>query len=142
MGEYLNWKGGYLEGGKVEGGNGKSIKLWGDKWLPSLSCPSLQGPLVAELQEATVSSLINPATRSWDPSFLSRVFNQEEASEIQKIHLSRQPCDDALFWTFVQSGIYAAKSDITSSKLKSKGHLYQGIKFQCKQNHWGKGFGN
>ena len=63
-------------------GNGESIKLWGDKWLPSLSCPSLQGPLVLQLQEATISSLINPATRSWDSTFLSRVFSQEEASEI------------------------------------------------------------
>ena len=42
-------------------GNGESIKLWGDRWLPSLSHTSLQGPRVAELQEAIVSHLINPA---------------------------------------------------------------------------------
>ena len=46
-------------GAKWRVGNGNSIKLWGDKWLPSLTAPSLQGPLPAELQDATVSSLIN-----------------------------------------------------------------------------------
>ena len=62
------WKG-ILKGRKViqrgakwRVGNGNSIKLWGDKWLPSLTTASLQGPLPAELQDATVSSLINPFT--------------------------------------------------------------------------------
>ena len=41
-------------------GNGESIKLWGDKWLPSLQSPSLQSPLTAKLQNVTVSSLVNP----------------------------------------------------------------------------------
>ena len=69
-------------GAKWRVGNGESIKLWGDRWLPSLSYPSLQGPLVAELQEATVSYLIDPATRTWDSATLSRVFSQDKANEV------------------------------------------------------------
>ena len=96
-------------GAKWRVGNGESIKLWEDRWLPSLSYPSLQGPLVAELQEATVSYLINPATHSGDSATLYRVFSQDEANEVQKIQFSQQPCDDALFWPYVQFGIYLAK---------------------------------
>ena len=50
-------------GAKWRVGNGESIKVWGDNWLPSLSHPRIQGPLTAEMQEAKVSSLINPITR-------------------------------------------------------------------------------
>ncbi|KAL0011487.1 hypothetical protein SO802_006595 [Lithocarpus litseifolius] len=107
-----------LKGAKWRVENGEPIKLWGDIWLPSLSYPTLQGPLVAELQEATVSYLINPATRSWDSTTLSRVFSQDEANEVQKIQLSRQPCDDALFWSYVESGIYLAKSGYYFLKTK------------------------
>jgi len=70
------------KGAKWRVGNGESIKLWGDRWLPSLSHTSLQGPRVAELQEATVSYLINPTTRLWDSSTLSRVFSQDELNEV------------------------------------------------------------
>ena len=88
-------------GAKWRVGNGESIKLWGDKWLPSLTHTSMEGPLAAELQNATVSSLINPATRSWNSSILCRLFSHNEALEIQKIQLSQQSNEDALFWSFV-----------------------------------------
>ena len=93
----------YLERGKWRVGNGESIKLWGDKWLPSLTHTSLQGPLVAELQDANVSCLINS-------SILCRLFSHDEALEIRKIQLSQQSSEDALFWPYVQSGAYSAKS--------------------------------
>ena len=105
MGREVIWR-----GAKWRVGNGESIKLWGDQWLPSLTHTSLQGPLVAEIQDATVSSLIIPATRSWNSSILCRLFSHNEALEIQKIQLSQQPNEDVLFWPFVQSGAYSAKS--------------------------------
>ena len=107
-------------GGTWRVGNGESIKLWGDRWLPFLSHTSLQGPLVAELQEATVSYLINLATSSWDSSILCRLFSQHEATEVQKIQLSQQPSEDALFWPFVQSGVYSAKSGYYFLKTKAR----------------------
>ena len=69
-------------------GNGESIKLWGDKWLPSLQSPSLQSPLTAELQNATVISLINPSTRQWNIQLLPNLFNQMEANQIAQIPLT------------------------------------------------------
>ena len=38
------------------------------------------------------------------------MFSQDEANKVQKIQLSQQPCDDDLFWPYMQSGIYSAKS--------------------------------
>ena len=84
--------------------------MWGDNWLPSLSHPRIQGPLIAEMQEAKVSSLINPITRQWKSTLISSAFNQDVCELIQQIQLSKTLAEDALFWPFVQSGNYSAKS--------------------------------
>ena len=76
-------------------GNGESIKLWGDKWLPSLQSPSLQCPLTAELQNAKVSFLINPSTRQWNTQLLPTLFSQMESDQIAKIPLTRTVSEDS-----------------------------------------------
>ena len=43
---------------------GTLLSFGGDKWLPLLTASSLQGPLPAELQDATVNLLINPFTQT------------------------------------------------------------------------------
>ena len=49
----------------------EDIKIWGDNWLPSVTSTRVHGPLISEFQEATVSTLINPLTRSWDTDLLN-----------------------------------------------------------------------
>ena len=98
------------QGVKWRVGNEESIKLWGDNWPTSLQILRIQGPLMAELQNAYVSSLINPSTRQWDLTLLPNVFSHEEAELIKKIPISRINSADALFWPFVQSGQYTTKS--------------------------------
>ena len=97
-------------GAKWRVGNGESIKLWGDKWLPSLQNPSLQNPFTAELQNATVSRLINPTTRQWDVQLLPNLFTQMEADLITQIPLGRTTSEGSLFWPYVQTGQYTTKS--------------------------------
>ena len=97
-------------GAKWRVGNGESIKVWGDNWLPSLSHPRIQGPLTTEMQEAKVISLINPITHQWKSTLISSAFNQDVCELIQQIQLSKTPAEDALFWSFVQSSNYSAKS--------------------------------
>ena len=73
----------------------------GDKWLPSLQSPSLQSPLIAELQNATVSSLIIPSTRQWNVQLLPNLFSQLEVDQIAQIPLTRTTSEDFLFWPYV-----------------------------------------
>ncbi|KAL0014213.1 hypothetical protein SO802_001282 [Lithocarpus litseifolius] len=91
-------------------GGGENIKIWRDKWLPSLHNSTIQGPLMADLQNAKVSSLINPITRQWKFSVLHNSFRAEEVELIQKIPLSRIRVNDTLFWPYVQSGEYSVRS--------------------------------
>jgi len=62
------------------------------------------------MQDANVSSLITPSTRQWDLNLLHNVFSDEEAELIKKIPISRNNSADTLFWPFVQSGEYIARS--------------------------------
>ena len=78
-------------------GNGESIKLWGDKWLPSLQSPSLQTPLTIELQNAKVSSLINHSTHQWNVQLLPNLFSQMKADQIAQLPLTRTTSEDSLF---------------------------------------------
>ena len=66
-------------GAKWHVGDGENIKIWGEKWLPSVQTPAVHGPLMADLQNAKVSSLINPITRQWNYSVLHNTFSAEES---------------------------------------------------------------
>ena len=100
-------------------GNGESIKLWGDKWLPSLQSPSLQSPLTTELQNATMRSLINPSTCQWNIQLLPNLFNQMESDQTAQIPLTRTTSEDSLFWPYVQSNQYTTKSGYYFLKTKA-----------------------
>ena len=78
-------------------GNGETIKLWGDNWLPFLQTPRLQGSLTTKMQDANVSSPITPSTRQWDLNLLPNDFSDEEAELIKKIPISRNNSADTLF---------------------------------------------
>lgn len=71
-------------GAKWRVGTGEDIKIWGDNWLPSLTSPRVYGPLNSDFQEATVSTLINPLTRSCDTTLLHCALNPTEADLLQK----------------------------------------------------------
>ena len=72
------------QGAKWRVGNGKDIKIWGDNWLPSVTSTRVHGPLNSEFQEATVNSLINPLTHSWETHLLDLTLSPTEADLVKK----------------------------------------------------------
>ena len=52
------------------------------------TCLRIHGPLMAEIHDATISTLINPFTRQWDLTLLSSAFSSTNVDLIQKIPLS------------------------------------------------------
>ena len=53
--------------------------------------------MTAELQDAKVSSLINPITRQWKSTVLSFAFNQVESELIQQIQLTKTKHQQRMF---------------------------------------------
>jgi hypothetical protein len=70
-------------------GNGKSIKIWRDKWIPRPTSYTIQSPGVLLLLEARVEELIDEQTRSWNIPLIRSLFHEDEVDIIRNIPLSR-----------------------------------------------------
>ncbi|XP_062176146.1 uncharacterized protein LOC133881223 [Alnus glutinosa] len=69
-------------------GNGESIKVWKDKWLPSSSTPQILSPVNGLDEEARVSSLIDPGSGGWNMPLLRSIFSPWEVELIGKVEMS------------------------------------------------------
>ena len=54
-------------------GNGRSIDIYKDNWLPRKGSAKIVSPRRPELNGAQVAALINPYTHSWDQNWLTRI---------------------------------------------------------------------
>ena len=63
-------------------GDGRSIKIWGDKWLPSPTTYAIQSPVHVLDYEAKVCELIDPDTLWWNISLIEQIFMEEEVEKI------------------------------------------------------------
>jgi hypothetical protein len=91
-------------------GNGSSIRIWKDKWLPSTSSHLVHSPVGALGQEATVSQLIDRESGCWIPNVVIENFRKEEAEAILNIPLSPNLPQDRVIWIGSKSGLFSVKS--------------------------------
>ena len=91
-------------------GNGKTVGIWKNYWLPRQQAPQVLSPIIESLAEARVEILIDGETRKWNHSIIDGIFVQEEAKLIKKLPLPNDECEDSLFWPFTHNGIYNSKS--------------------------------
>ena len=69
-------------------GNGKSIHIWGDKWLPIPSTFIVQSAPKVLDQLDTVDKLIDEELRWWNKPLLDKMFSLEEILAILSIPIS------------------------------------------------------
>ena len=91
-------------------GNGKSIDIYNDNWLPRKGSAKIVSSHVPSLQGAKVATLINLNTRTWDQRLLRQHFLSFEANRIQAIPLCWIEQSDCLLWAADTSGEYSVKT--------------------------------
>jgi hypothetical protein len=91
-------------------GNGRDIKIWGDRWLPNPSTFVIQTPCRILSVDVTVSNLIDPDTKSWNSSLISDIFMEEEAQLICNIPLSPLQPPDKMIWRCTKNGHFSVRS--------------------------------
>jgi ribonuclease HI len=91
-------------------GDGKSIKVKGDRWLPTPVSFSVQSPCSALQGNSRVAELIDYVNRRWNVPLIEANFTEEEAEVIKNIPLS--PClpRDRLIWRGTKNGIFTVRS--------------------------------
>ncbi|XP_041023932.1 uncharacterized mitochondrial protein AtMg00310-like [Juglans microcarpa x Juglans regia] len=91
-------------------GNGNSVRIWTDKWLPTPSTFKPQSGFQFFDREAKVNLLINHQTREWNINVIKEIFSKEDADTIVQIPLSHYTRSDQLIWRCTKNGMFNVKS--------------------------------
>lgn len=59
-------------------GDGRLVKIWEDRWIPKPISFKVQSLCMNMEREATVSELIDPATKIWSVSLIQDNFDEDE----------------------------------------------------------------
>ena len=94
-------------------GDGRSIKIWGDRWIPSPSTYSVQSPINILEHDAKVYSLIDDETRWWNKAFVCSIFIKEEADIICRMPICPMQQCDRLVWAVSAKGDFQCKKCIS-----------------------------
>lgn len=98
-----------VKGARWVVGNGESVNIWKDRWIPipdSFKVVSRRTPLESEM----VACLIDKETRSWDIDKVKGAFLPHEAEVILGMPLSTWPLEDFVIWTWTTNGKFSVKS--------------------------------
>uniref|UniRef100_A0A7N2LRG7 Reverse transcriptase zinc-binding domain-containing protein n=1 Tax=Quercus lobata TaxID=97700 RepID=A0A7N2LRG7_QUELO len=98
-------------------GDGASINVWLDPWVPWLQGFTPK-PLHAEFANTPmmVSMLFDSETHSWKESLIHQIFEPESAAAILSLPIPTRPCSDKLIWVPDSRGEFSVKSAYRSSR--------------------------
>jgi hypothetical protein len=100
-------------------GDGRDVRIWQDKWLPTPTTYAIQSPRVVLPDHARVSCLIDPNSRWWNRQLLNYIFSINEASIISNIPLSRYGHKDKMIWRGTTTGDFTVRSAYHMEKERS-----------------------
>uniref|UniRef100_A0A7N2LR17 Reverse transcriptase zinc-binding domain-containing protein n=1 Tax=Quercus lobata TaxID=97700 RepID=A0A7N2LR17_QUELO len=90
-------------------GGGKSIRVWGDNWLPGTDMNRVVSPCWRGAEVFAVSLFINQVNYRWKEDLLDYYLLEFEVEKIKAIPLSKTQQHDTLIWPHNPSGEYIVK---------------------------------
>jgi hypothetical protein len=90
-------------------GNGESIKISDDPWIPSSPDRRIISPRGASIF-TKVSELISPVMGQWDEDLLRNLFGDVDVWRILQIPLNNQGFSDFMAWPLTNHGRYTVRS--------------------------------
>jgi hypothetical protein len=102
-------------------GDGKDIKIWQDRWVPSPQTYSIQSPISMLDADARVSSIIDGDTNWWNTSLIHDIFRKEEADLICGMAICPRQQSDRQVWVGTMNGEFSVKSAYHLAKSSAEG---------------------
>jgi hypothetical protein len=90
-------------------GNGNSINVWGDNWLPNIGALNFQ-PGLCLPSDAKVSDLIDVSIKRWNYALIDKCFSDYVANTIKNIPLCPLLPSDKIIWNGTSNGMFSVKS--------------------------------
>lgn len=91
--------------------NGKSIKIWHDRWIPGFPPTRLvPSQVVTSLIRTYVESLLIPGCNLWDLSQICNLTTSQQRQIIWAIPLNSFSRDDRRIWPWNRNGDYSVRS--------------------------------
>ena len=103
-------------------GDGCSIRIFQDHWLPHENHDRVLSPIGVHFPEIRVSSLIDEELRFWKTEVIDQMFLPFEANIVKAIPLSLTRSSDVIFWSRTRNGVYSIK---TGYKLLMEGDQWR-----------------
>ena len=91
-------------------GNGASISVLKDCWLPNHPTKKILFQPKEEIWEWKVSDLVDWQNHQWDKERITAMFHQFDAEAILQVPLSRRVVQDVLVWSILKKGKYTIRS--------------------------------
>ncbi|PNX71213.1 ribonuclease H [Trifolium pratense] len=91
-------------------GNGESVNIWKDSWLPKQNGFKVWSTQQGYTRYNLVKDLINPATNQWNQNLIHQIFLPFEANQILQLPLVEPNSKDELVWSGTKDGLYTVKS--------------------------------
>lgn len=91
-------------------GNGDKTRIWKVPWLPDVDNGYLSTDMPLELQNATVSGLMEIDHRRWDEEVISDLCNDRDKELILSIPLSMGTREDGWYWLLDPKGNFTVRS--------------------------------
>ena len=90
-------------------GDGKTVKILGDNWIPRFP-PDMIKPRSPIPMVATVNCLMDEESSSWSHENVHAFFEPDVAAKILQVPISRHAGDDFVCWPFTRHGTYTVRS--------------------------------
>ena len=121
-------------------GNGASIYVLKDCWLPNQPIKRVLFQPEEEIWEWKVSDLIDWLSHQWDRERIHALFNQFDVEAILQVPLSRRVIQDALIWSFTKNGKYTVKSgyDVTKQLRKAESNSRETSVQRANDSFWSR----
>ena len=99
-----------MEGMIWQVGDGKTIRIWEDRWIPSTSTNRIQSPNFSFPSNAWVDELIDYGKRWWNVQILQELFSEEETGKLCSLAICLGRRSDQLVWGGTKNGVYSVRS--------------------------------
>lgn len=99
-----------LEGLKWRVGNGTSIKVWEDSWIPGDWTHIVPSPTTATNLDMRVCELLDFDNGCWNVDAVNATFIEDERQQVLDIPIPLKWRNDSRFWCPSLDGAYTVKS--------------------------------